>query len=168
MDNKTQEKQASTTGEVQKSNPPRSLDSHHELDRLFDHFISRNWLSPFNHEWHGKQLFHTPFESKAPHVDIINHDDEILIRSEVPGVDKKDLEVSVTENSVTIKGSTRQEKKDENDEFFRHEITRGSFSRTLSLPCDINCEEIKTSFKDGVLELVAPKAKAIKRHNIKL
>lgn len=168
MSEKTEEKTVTKSGDIQEARPAQSLAPYEEMDRLFDQFLSRNWLSPFRSDWPGKSLLHTSLGTKIPNVNVIDRDNEIVIHCEVPGVDKKDLEVTMTDNTVTIKGSTRQEEKEEKGDYYRHEISRGSFSRTVSLPCDVDSGKTRSSFKDGMLELTAPKTKAVKRHTIKL
>jgi HSP20 family protein len=138
------------------------------MDRLFDHFMSRNWLSPFNFDWPRKGFLDTDLETKVPQVDIIDRDSELVIRCEVPGVDKKDLDVSMTGNTVTIAGATHRDEKTEKGDYYRREISSGSFSRTLSLPCEVDSDKAKASFKDGLLELTAPKTTVVKRRKIEL
>jgi HSP20 family protein len=167
MSTKTQEKQMSTTGEMQEPGLLKTITPFEEMDRLFDSFLSRNWLSPFNYSWPRKQMFQSSLNTKIPTVDVIDRDNEIVVKCEIPGVDKKDLEVTMTDNSITIKGNTRKEEKEEKGDYYYREISSGSFSRTVSLPCDVNSSDTKSSFKDGVLELTVPKAKAVKRHTIK-
>lgn len=103
-----------------------------------------------------------------PRVDIIDRDEEIVVRAEIPGVDKKDLDVSLTDNTVTIKGSTHQEQKEEQGNYFRSEMARGSFARSVTLPGNVDGAGAKASFKDGVLELSLPKTENSKRRSIKV
>ncbi|MBI3774048.1 MAG: Hsp20/alpha crystallin family protein, partial [Gammaproteobacteria bacterium] len=93
---------------------------------------------------------------------------EIEIRAEIPGVDKKDLEITVTEDALTIKGSTRQENKEEKGNYYRSEISGGIFARTLMLPGSVNADKAKTEFKDGVLKLTLPKVEKAKRRTIRV
>jgi HSP20 family protein len=86
----------------------------------------------------------------------------------VPGVEKKDLDISVGEDSVTIKGSTSKEEKEEKGDYYRREISRGSFIRTVALPATVDGTKAKASFKDGMLELTLPKTEKAKRHSVKL
>lgn len=109
-----------------------------------------------------------PFQGKLPRVDVIDRDEEVLVRAEVPGVDKKDLEISVSENSVTINGKTSHEEKEEKGSYYRCEVSRGVFTRTVALPSDVDADKAKTTFKDGVLELTLPKVTKSKRRTIKL
>jgi HSP20 family protein len=90
-----------------------------------------------------------------------------MLRAEVPGVEKKDIDVSVTGNSVTIKGETKREEKEEKGEYYRSEISRAAFSRTLALPAQVDPERANASFKDGVLEITLPKVEKAKRRTLK-
>ena len=92
-----------------------------------------------------------------PRVDVIDREDELVVRAETPGIDKDDLEVSVSEGSVTIKGATRREEKEEKGEYHRCEIMRGTFSRSVALPAEVDADAAQATFKDGVLELTPPK-----------
>ncbi len=135
------------------------------MERLFGALTPRGWLRPWRFEW---PAWPELVEQRLPRVDIIDRDDEVVVRAELPGVDKKDLEVSMSENSLTIKGSTRREEKEERGDYYRHEISRGSFARTVSLPTEVDGEHAKAAFKDGVLELVLPKREKARRFSIKV
>lgn len=139
-----------------------------EMDRMFENFMARNWFRPFHWDMPSLRGLSMPFEGKIPRVDVIDRDKEVVIRAEIPGVDKKDLDVSMTDNSVTIKGSTKHEKEDKGDDYYRSEISKGSFCRTVSVPDNVDGSKVKASFKDGVLELIMPKMKGTKRRSIKL
>jgi HSP20 family protein len=92
----------------------------------------------------------------------------VVIKAELPGVEKKDLDVSVTETSVTIKGTTSHEEKEEKGDFYRCEISRGAYARTVGLPSYVDADKAKASFKDGVLELTLPKVEKSKRRSIEI
>ena len=154
--------------EIQKATPMRMLSPFEEMDKLFDSFFQRGWMSPFSMNRPLLSGLEMPFEGKMPSVDIIDHDEDIMVRAEVPGVDKKDLDISVTENTVTIKGKSSHEEKEEKGNYYRCEISRGAFARTVSLPSDVDTENTKATFKDGVLELTMPKLKKSKRQTINI
>ena len=99
---------------------------------------------------------------------MIDHDDHILVRAEVPGIKGKDLDVSATDNALTIKGSNKFEEDEEKGDYLRHETRYGEFSRTIRLPAEVNVDKIKAKFKDGVLEIRLPKTKAGKRRGVKI
>ena len=108
------------------------------------------------------------FESKMPIVDVIDREGEILVRAELPGVEKKDLDVTMTDHSVTIKGEKSRVEEDTSDDYYRKEIIEGKFSRTIALPADAGAEVVSAKFKNGVLELVIKKSAEAKRRHIKI
>ena len=154
--------------ELQKAEPKRALSPFEEMDRLFEDYFSRGWMRPFRWEWPSLGEVAKPFEGKMPKVDVIERDDELVVKAELPGVDKKDIDVSVTENSVTIKGSTSHEEKEEKGDYYRCEISRGAYSRTVGLPSYVDSDKAKASFKDGILELTLPKVEKSKRRTIEV
>jgi HSP20 family protein len=81
-------------------------------------------------------------------------------------VEKKDLEISTSDTSVTLKATTRHEEKEEKGDYYRCEITRGAFSRTVALPAQVESDKAKASLKDGVLELTLPKVEKSKRRTV--
>ena len=123
-------------------------------------------MRPFHRDWPTWGDFAAPFESRMPKVDVVERDDEVVVRAEVPGVEKKDLDVSVSENSVTIKGETSHETKEEKGDYVRSELSRGTFSRMVSLPGTVDAEKAKATFKDGILELSLPKVEKSKRKSV--
>lgn len=146
--------------------PTRAMSPFEEMDRLMESFFPRHWLRPFRWEMPSWAELGAPLEMKMPRVDVIDRDDEVVVRAEIPGVDKEDLEVSMTDTAVTIQGSRSHESKEEKGNYYRSEISRGSFSRTVALPSDVDSEKAKAVFKDGILELTIPKVEKAKRKSI--
>jgi HSP20 family protein len=138
------------------------------MDRMFEGFFPRGWMQPMRWDWPEWSTLEAPFEGRTPKVDVVERDEEVMVRAELPGVDKDKLDVSVTADSVTIKATSQQESKEEKGDFHRREISQGSFTRTVALPASVQSDQAKASFKDGVLELTLPKAVPAKRHNIKV
>jgi len=138
-----------------------------EMDRFFERVFPRGWMRPFldweRHLW--PDLF-APGEREMPRVDIIDRDEEILVRAEIPGVEKEDVDVSVTDERVTIKATRTREEKQERGDFYRREISHGTFSRSLMLPAEVDGTKAKATFKHGVLELTLPKVAKTQRHSI--
>lgn len=155
------------TQEIQKATT-HALNPFEEMDRLFDEYFSRGLLSPFRWEWPSHAKLEAPFKGKTPHVDMIDRENEILIKAELPGVEKKDIDISVTSSTVTIKGKTSHEEKEEKDDYYRREISRGEYCRTLALPVNVDDDKAKATFKDGMLELSLPKVEKAKRRSIKV
>ncbi len=153
--------------ELQKVQPARALSPFEEMDRMFDQFLRRGWMRPWRFEWPSFPELAMP-ELRIPKVDVVDRESEVVVRAEVPGVEKKDLDISIGEASVTIKGETRREEKEEKGEYYRCEISRGAFSRTVALPADVDGTKAKASFKEGMLELTIPKLEKAKRHSVKV
>ena len=97
----------------------------------------------------------------APHVDVTQHKDEILIRADLPGVEKDDVKVSVTEDAVTIRGERHRAQDEERDGVYRSERSYGAFSRSIALPPGTTTDQVKASFKNGVLEIRVPAAPGV-------
>lgn len=153
--------------EVQKVELTHALSPFEEMQRMFESSFPRGLMHPFQFDWPSFSKMKA-FEGKTPSVDVIEKDDEILVKAEMPGVDKKDLDISVTNNTVTIKGTTSHEEKEEKGDYYRCEISSGSYSRTLSLPAEVDEGKAKAKFKNGMLKLTLPKLKKSKRHNVKV
>ncbi len=151
--------------EVERVTPrhlPRTFDEMDEVfDRMFEEFFPRGWMRPFRFG-HGSWA-EDVYGGRTPRIDIIDHEDDLLVRAELPGVEKKDLDVSLTEDTVTIKAKSRHEEQEEDERYYRHEIVGGEFSRTLSLPCRVKGDETKARFVGGVLELTLPKLEKTER-----
>lgn len=139
-----------------------------DMDRMIESILPRGWLLPFRWERPWMAEFGLPFEGKLPKVDVIDRDAEILVRAELPGVRKEDLEVSITGNAVTIKGTTAREEKEEKGEYYRCEISRGEFTRTVGLPAAVKTEGAMAEFKEGVLEIKLPKIEEAQRRLLKV
>jgi len=144
--------------------PPRMFP---ELERAFEDFLSRR-LQPFGREWPRLGELSSLLDRQLPSLDIVDGEKDVVVRAEVPGIDKKDLDISISDRTLTIKGSTRKEKKEEKENFFRQEIRSGSFSRSVLLPADVNASKAESTFKGGVLELRLPKAKIVKPQKVEL
>jgi HSP20 family protein len=131
-----------------------------DVDRMFDQLFNRRWMHPFGLERPFAEM------APAPSVDIIDRDDDVIVRAEVPGYRKEDIDVSVSNGLLTIKGETKTEEKQEKGDYYRCEISHGGFARTLSLPASVDDSKAHAAMNDGVLELTLPKLEKGKRHTI--
>lgn len=132
-----------------------------EFEHMFENFWPESWLKPFE----GKKELR--FES-LPKVDVIDRDDAIVVKAALPGVAKEDLEVSTTPHTVTIRGTTKKETREEKDEYYRCEISTSDYLRTVPLPASIDETKVKAKFRDGLLELKCPKLESAKRRSVKI
>ena len=153
---------------VKKTAPVRTPGPIDEIERLFENWVPANWLRPLARERSLLNAFPAQFELKSPNIDIVDRDAEIIVRAEVPGVDKKDLDISVNGRSLTIKGSSESKSEEEKGDYYRCEISQGSFARTVRLPEEVDGGRAKATFKDGMLELRLPKTEKSHRQTIKV
>jgi HSP20 family protein len=95
----------------------------------------------------------------TPAVDVFTRQEDLVVRAELPGVDpEKDVDITVQDGVLTIRGERRHEEKSEENGFSRFESSYGSFRRSVALPHDVKAESIQASYENGVLEVVIPKA----------
>lgn len=95
----------------------------------------------------------------TPSIDIKEQDNQYVIRADVPGVDPKNIEVSMDKGILTIKGHTETETKEEREDYLHLERSQGSFYRSVRLPNSSDSSKISAKTKNGVLEIIVPKAK---------
>ena len=104
----------------------------------------------------------------SPAVDIYETTDSLVLKAELPGLTKDDIDIQVRENMLTLKGERRHEKEVKEEHYLRVERIYGTFQRVFTLPTSIQPDKIRASFKDGVLEVTIPKAEAAKPKHIKV
>jgi len=117
----------------------------HEMDRVFDRFLEGRWDEiPGLGEW-------------TPNMDISETKDSLVAKVEVPGLDPKDIQISLQENLLTIKGEKRQEKEEKDEHYHRVERAYGVFTRSVRLPVAVDASKVTASFKNGLLTVTLPK-----------
>jgi HSP20 family protein len=119
------------------------------LDELFDRFFRTDFL--------GRDLSPLVTDHVVPLVDFVEKKDHALLKVELPGISKKDLKVSVTNDTVSIKGEIKREEKSDDATYYLSERAFGTFVRTVRLPFETKTEKVTASYKDGILEIKLPK-----------
>ena len=122
-----------------------------EMDRLME-----NFFHGFDTRHFGRRA-----DSFVPQIDVLDTDKEIKISAELPGLDEKDIEVSLTREALTIKGEKREEKEEKGKDYYRSERSYGSFTRTIPLPVEVDPDKVAASFRKGVLTVKLPKTKQV-------
>lgn len=137
-----------------------------EMDRYFDEIFHQPF--PF-FKYRGWPRSKFPDADVAlPTVDIFEEGDEVVIKAEIPGIKKSDLNVDISDNSMTISGEKKREKKVDKKKYHRVECSYGSFSRSFQLPDNVLSDKAKASFKDGVLEVRMPRSGKVKKKKISI
>jgi HSP20 family protein len=104
--------------------------------------------------------------SFSPAIDVIENEHEFNVTCELPGMEQKDIDVSVAANVLTIKGEKKDEREEKKGKYYRKEIWSGSFHRTLPLPATVELDKIGAQLKDGVLKITLPKKEEAKPKQI--
>ena len=118
----------------------------HQINRMFDDFWGEPWLAP-----------RETFAGFWPQVDVTETDKEVKVCAEIPSVDAKDIEVSVEDGTLTIRGEKKYEREENEKGQYRMERSYGSFERVIALPTEVDESKAKAEFKKGVLRLTLPK-----------
>jgi HSP20 family protein len=118
-----------------------------EVDRLFDRFFE---------PWRGQEEARAIGEW-APNLDVSETKDALIVKADVPGMEAKDIQVSLQEQMLTIKGEKKQEKEEKDENFHRVERSYGAFMRAVRLPVPVDAGKVAASFKNGVLTITLPK-----------
>jgi HSP20 family protein len=113
-------------------------------------------------------MFSLPAMKGLPRMDIIDRKKEVVVKAELPGFEKDDLDVSITNNQLVIKAKTRSEEKEEKGDYLRREISENEVYRSTLLPADVDDSKVKTSYRNGLLKLTIPKKKKSSRKSIKV
>jgi len=105
-------------------------------------------------------------EAQGPAVDMIENEDEIVVKATLPGVKAEDLKLTITGDVLTIRGELKSERNEENERYILRERRFGSFTRSLGLPTSVVPDKAKAEFEDGILILSLPKAEEVKPKTI--
>ena len=138
--------------------PFRDLVSLREaMDRLFEESVVR-----------PRAGWPAPFEGPVLGIDMAETADTIIVKSDIPGIKAEDLEISITGDTLTIKGEMKAEEEINEENYIRRERRRGAFCRSLTIPVPVVTDKAEAEFENGVLTLTLPKAEEIKPKAIKI
>lgn len=121
-----------------------------EMERIFDNFgFSRSSLMPRGWGQTGQGMW-------MPQIEAFERNGQFIVRADLPGLNKDNVKVEITDNVLTLQGERKQEHEENREGFHRSERSYGSFYRTIPLPEGVHGEAAKASFRDGVLEISMP------------
>jgi len=134
------------------------LNIREEMNRLFDDFFS-GWPE------RRKGLLEGEW---APTIDVAETENDIVVTAELPGVEQDGVDITITDDILTLKGEKKEEREVKKENYHRIERSYGSFQRSVNLPTGVQSDKAKASYKDGVLKITVPKAEEAKPKQIKI
>ncbi len=152
--------------ELTKIEPSRAISPFETMERWFEEAFRRPF-SLLGPSWLPR-LRATEVEEAIPSVDIFEEGDNVVVKAELPGIKKEDIDVSMTDNVISISGEKKREEKVERKNYYREERSYGSFTRSFRLPAEVQTDKAKASFKEGVLEIRIPKTEEAKKREKKV
>ncbi len=151
--------------EVMKPEPARALSPAEEVARRFEDFF-RKPFALMGPSWWPRRIFEA--EEIAPSVDIFEDNGDVVVKAELPGIKKEDIEVNFTDHMITISGEKKKEEKTEDKNYYRVERSYGSFTRSFEIPSEVQTDKAKAHFENGVLEVRVPKTEEARRKSQKV
>jgi len=135
-------------------------DMRKDIERMFEEFFE-----PFSRRrrrwWSREGMI-------VPNIDVYDKKGEVVVKAELPGVEKDNIDITVTKDTLTIKGEIKKDEEVKEEDYYAREISYGSFARTIALPVEVDSEKAKATFKNGILEIVLPKKEEAKPKEIKV
>jgi HSP20 family protein len=107
-------------------------------------------------------------EVMLPAVDVMEKENDVVLKAELPGLKAEDIQITAMDDSISLKGEFKEEEETKEGGFVRRERHTGQFFRTIAMPTAIKPDQVKASFKNGLLEIDAPKAQEAKAKEIKV
>ena len=104
----------------------------------------------------------------SPAVDMYDKKDEIVIKAELPGVEKEKVNITITDNTLTIKGEVKKDEEIKDEDYYQCERAYGSFARDITLPVAVQSDKVNATFHEGILEIHLPKAEEAKEKEIEV
>ncbi len=125
------------------------------MDKLFEEFFS----------WRPSRGAPVAWQ---PAVEAFETDHDVVVRAELPGIDPDQVEITVTEGALTIKGEAKGEQESKGRNYYRRELRYGAFVRSLTLPSGVQGDQAKAAYKNGILEIRVPKSEHVKSKTVKV
>jgi HSP20 family protein len=133
----------------------------HRMRDLFERFWDEGFLSSWERPFRKLEGWEPAIES---HVENGN----LVVKADLPGIDPKDISLSVTGNRLTIEGERKEEAKKEEKDYVYRELSYGKFTRTMELPASVEADKVKADYKDGVLKITMPAPKELAAKKIQI
>ena len=142
-----------------------------DMDEFFEDMFPRRWTEGFFSPFFMGRPFWGDFDEKFdffPKVDVLDKDDALVVRAEMPGVKKEDLDITIAGDRLVFEAKREYEEEEKKEDFVRHEMAYGRLYRAVHLPVEVLGDEAKAELKDGVLEIFLPKVEATTPFKVKV
>jgi len=143
----------------------------HSMEEFFENAFPRRWMEGFFEPYGWRRPFFSDFDEKFdvfPKVDILDRDDKLVVRADVPGIKKEDLDITISGDRLIIEAKRDYEEEEKQEEFVRHEMAYGRLYRSVLLPSEVLGDEARAELEDGVLEIFLPKVEATTPYKVKV
>ncbi|MCC7203056.1 MAG: Hsp20/alpha crystallin family protein [Nitrospirae bacterium] len=140
-----------------------------EMEHMVEDSFGRGWgfrSMPFMRRWQA--LKRAEEWASAPKLDVYEEGNDIIVKAEIVGMDKNEIEISLEGNILSLKGEKKKEEKVEDKDYTYSERYFGSFTRTIELPVEVQGDKVSANLRNGVLEIRLPKSEAAKKKEVKI
>jgi len=144
----------------------RTMPLTRSMEEFFEDFPPRRWMETFE-PMGWKWPIGIDYE-RAFRLDVIDHDKELVVRAELPGVEKEDVKVEISGDRLMIEAERKFEEEIEKEDFYRHELGYGSLMRTVALPEEVDADNVLAELKEGILTIKLPKIRVAEKHTVKV
>ena len=138
----------------------------HSMGEFLEDFPPRRWMErfePLGWRWPMGVDYERSFR-----LDVIDHDNELVVRGELPGIKKDDIEVTVVGDRLMIEAEREFEGEETEESYYRHEVGYGKLMRCIALPVEVDADKVHAELNDGILTVTLPKMRAAERHTVKV
>jgi HSP20 family protein len=146
--------------------PAVAINAFDEMAHTLEKMMHQNWLRPVNWAWPATGLAATRMLPRIPAVDVIDQNEQIIVRCELPGIEKNNIDITMDENSLTIKAKNGSDTREQKGDYYRCEISQSAFTRSVALPGEVDPATAKAKLQDGILEVTLAKANGSRRHAV--
>lgn len=143
----------------------------HGMDEFFENAFPRRWMEGFFDPYAMKWPFMRDFDEKLdvfPKVDLLDKEDALIVRAEIPGVKKEDLEITIAGDRLVFEAKREFKEEEKKEDFVRHEMAYGRLYRAVLLPAEVEGDKVTAELNDGILEITLPKVEATTPFKVKV
>ena len=159
-------KESKESKELVKAEPGKTLSPFEEMEHRFGEMFRRPF-SLLGPSWFPRLRMHE-MEEISPTVDIFEEGGDVVVKAELPGMKKEDIDIRLTDGMITISGEKKKEDEVKRKDYYKWERSYGSFCRSFELPAEVQKDKVKSTFRDGVLEIRMPKSREAIQKEVKI